>query len=299
MSERPDVDLLSRFLLQRSGLRGVLVRLGPAWRQVQARGEYPQALATLLGQTLVAAPLFTGHVKVDGRLSIQLRGSGALRTLFAECNSEGQVRGIAQWQPPLPPRLDPASFGDTAMLAITIESRMQSGQDPQRYQGLVPLEGGSLAEAFEAYFARSEQLPTRIMLAADGSTAAGLMLQQLPGDGSDADADAWTRAQALLDTLTEDELLALPAETLLYRLFHEEGASLLDTSPLSFGCSCSRERVGSMLIALGEQEARETVADGPTEITCEFCGQRYLFDAIDIEQLFAGGGSTLPAPGLQ
>lgn len=288
-----EAGLLSRFLLERSGLRGVHVRLDEAWRSIRGRASYPDAVASLLGEACAAAALFTGHVKVDGRLSIQLRGSGALRTVFVECTSAGSLRGLARYEPPLPEPLDPRHFGEDAMLAITIESALGEGREPQRYQGLVGLDADSLGAAFEGYFSQSEQLPTRILLAADGERACGLILQQLPGASAsdEADADAWPRAQALFDTLGRDELLALPPETLLYRLFHEEGVRLVAQKPLRFGCSCSRARVGGMLLSLGREEAFDSLQDGRVEVICEFCGQHYHFDPVDLEQLFAGGGS--------
>lgn len=285
-------DLLSRFLLERSGLRGVHVRLDRAWQAICGRAPYPGPVAALLGETCAAAALFTGHVKVDGRLSIQLRGSGALRTLFAECTSTGSLRGLARFEPPLPESLDPRHLGADAMLAITIESALGEGREPQRYQGLVGLEADSLGAAFEGYFSQSEQLPTRILLAANGQHACGLILQQLPGASDEP--DAWPRAQALFDTLGRDELLALSAETLLYRLFHEEGVRLVGQKPLRFGCSCSRTRVGNMLLSLGREEAFDSLQDGRVEVICEFCGQHYHFDPVDLEQLFAGGGCGAP-----
>lgn len=169
------------------------VRLDEAWRSIRGRSAYPEAVAGLLGEASAAAALFTGHVKVDGRLSIQLRGSGALRTVFAECTSAGSLRGLARFEAPLPEPLDPRHFGADAMLAITIESSLGENREPQRYQGLVGLDADSLATAFEDYFGQSEQLPTRILLAADGEQACGLILQQLPGASDDA--DAWPRAR--------------------------------------------------------------------------------------------------------
>ncbi len=283
-------DFLSRFLLQRSGLRGVLVQLSDAWKTVQSRSAYPDPLRDLLGEILAAAPLFTGHAKVEGRLSIQMRGQGALRTLFAECTAGGSLRGLARWQAPLPTPLDPSHFGSDAMLAITIEGEARPGQEPQRYQGLVSLQTTLLSSAFEDYFTQSEQLPTRILLAADGDRACGIMLQHLPGASDDP--EAWQRAHALLDTLTREELLTLPAETLLYRLFHEEQVALVAQKPLHFGCSCSRQRVGTMLLGLGRAECDAALAEDRIEVICEFCGHHYHFDKLDVEQLFAGGGSA-------
>jgi molecular chaperone Hsp33 len=287
-------DTLHRFLLERTGVRGVLVQLADSWQTIAARDDYPPALLELLGQTTVAAALLAGHVKVDGRLGIQLRGSGALRTLCADCDSSGRLRGLALWQPPLPEPLQPRELGRDALMAITIERAGLSAGEPTRYQGLVALDADSLAEAFEHYFDRSEQLPTRLLLAATGSHAAGLLLQQLPGQVGDD--DAWPRVQALFDTLGARELLATEPDVLLRRLFHEEDVRLLSSRPLQFGCHCSRERVGQVLLTLGREEADAAVAagEGAALVTCEFCNQRYRFDPVDVEQLFAGGGSGQP-----
>ena len=292
-----DDDRLTRFMIEAAGVRGVHVRLHETWRQILERAEYPAAAAELLGEASAAAALFTGHTKVDGRLSVQLRGEGALRTLFAECTAAGTLRGIVQ--------LDEAggevsrdlrALGPDAMLAITIENPGLHGREPVRYQGLVGLESDALAGAFEGYFRQSEQLPTRLLLAADGEHAAGLMLQKLPGD--EGDADGWTRAGALFDTLRADELLSLPAATVLTRLFHEDGVQLLGEKSLAFACSCSRERVEAMLVSLGREEADAAVAaaDGEARVRCEFCGQSYGFDSNQIAGLFAAAAAEIQAP---
>jgi molecular chaperone Hsp33 len=285
-----DDDSLTRFLLDDAGVRGVRVHLDAAWQQIRERADYPIAIRELLGEAAAAAALFTGHAKIDGRLSVQLRGEGPLRTLFAECTAAGTLRGIAQVEEDIALPRDLRALGPGAMLAITIENPSASGREPTRYQGLVALESDSLAGAFEDYFRQSEQLPTRLLLAADGDRAAGLMLQKLPGDTGDD--DGWNRAVALFDTLAPQELLDWPAATLLHRLFHEDGARILDQRPLRFACSCSRERVASMLQSLGRDEADAAAAEGVAEIRCEFCGQQYLFDADQIGELFATGPSA-------
>jgi molecular chaperone Hsp33 len=290
-----DRDQLTRFLIEGAGVRGVRVHLQDTWQQIRTRAEYPAAAAELLGEAAVAAALFTGHAKVDGRLSVQLRGHGALRTLFAECTAAGTLRGIAQLGEEGVVSRDLRELGSEVMLAITIENPPRDGRDPVRYQGLVALESDSLAGAFEDYFRRSEQLPTRLLLAADEHSAAGLMLQKLPGDAGDD--DGWARAGALFDTLSPRELLEWPGETLLHRLFHEDGVQLLGAKPLGFACSCSRERVEAMLVSLGAEEARAALADGVAVVRCEFCGQSYHFDHGQIEQLFAPPGVEVqPAP---
>lgn len=302
MSLAPRHDLLTRFLLDGAGVRGVHVRLDATWAQIRSRADYPAGVAALLGEAAAASALFTGHVKVEGRLSVQLRGDGALRTLFAECTGAGTLRGIA--------RLaegegnDQANgdthalrdLGNDAVLAITVENPGARGQEPARYQGLVSLDADRLSDAFEGYFRQSEQLPTRLLLAADGDCAVGLMLQKLPGDGGDA--DGWPRASLLFDTLTTGELLGTPADLLLHRLFHEDGVRLLGEKPLRFACSCSRERVSAMLESLGEAESRAAAADngGQVEVHCEFCGQGYRYSADDLDGLFAPQPSRHATP---
>jgi molecular chaperone Hsp33 len=173
-------------------------------------------------------------------------------------------------------------------MAITI-GHAERGQ---RYQGLVDLQQPSLAEALENYFTQSEQLPAKILLAADGEHAVGLMLQRLPGEGGHSaadDEDGWNRIEHLTATLGADELLATSPEQLLYRLYHEESVRLFEPRPLAFGCSCTRDRVESMLRSLGREEVEAALEarDGEIEVICEFCAQRYTFDRIDAEHLLS------------
>lgn len=288
-------DLLVRFLLPEAGVRGAHVRLAGSWREILSHGRPRPAAARLLGEACVAAALFTGHVKIDGRLSIQLRSQSTLRTLFAECTAAGTLRGIAQVEDGHDAPTDLSQLGADALLAITIENPGLDPREPQRYQSLVALQGNSLDEAFESYFRHSEQLPTRLLLAADGEHAAGLLLQKLPGDAGDD--DGWVRAGALFDTLERDELLATDGPELLHRLFHEEHPELVGEKPLRFGCSCSRERVANMLQSLGEEEARAAAeATGQVEVRCEFCGQEYRFPLAEFGVLFAMEPPSQPAP---
>lgn len=287
MENLPVEDVLHRFLLERAGVRGALVRLGPAWREVATRSEYPLPLRSLLGEALAASALLTGNIKLDGALSLELKSSGALRLLFAECNDQGHLRGLARWNEPLPAPLALDALSD-AIMAITI-GNVDRGQ---RYQGLVELRHAGLADSLEDYFVKSEQLPARIVLAADGEHAVGLMLQKMPGEGGiDAvhDEDAWNRVLQLTATLGVEELLGVAPEQLLYRLYHEESVRLFEPRPLAFGCSCSRERVTAMLRSLGREEVEAALLarDNEIEVICEFCAQRYHFDRIDAEHLLS------------
>lgn len=290
-----DADLMHRFLLERAGVRGVLVRLGPAWREVAGRADYPPALHALLGEALAASAMLTGNIKLDGALSIELKSSGALRLLFTECNDQGQLRGLARWEDPLPQTLALDALPG-AIMAITI-GNVERGQ---RYQGLVDLKHAGLAGSLEDYFVQSEQLPARILLAADGQHAVGLMLQKIPDQGGsevELDEDGWNRIVHLTATLGVEELLSTAPEQLIHRLYHEESARLSDPRPLAFGCSCSRERVSAMLRSLGREEVEAALAsrDGEIEVICEFCAQRYYFDRIDAEHLL-GDSAALELP---
>jgi molecular chaperone Hsp33 len=287
----PVEDVLHRFLLENAGVRGTLVRLGPAWREVAGRADYPPALHALLGEALVASALLTGNIKLDGALSVELKSTDALRMLFAECNDEGHVRGLARWNAPLPAPLALDALAD-AVMAITI-GNVDRGQ---RYQGLVDLQHAGLAASLEGYFVQSEQLPARILLAADSEHAVGLMLQKMPGEGGhDAvvDEDAWNRVVHLTATLGQQELLAGAPEQLLFRLYHEESVRLFKPRALAFGCSCSRERVSAMLRSLGRDEVEAALAarNDEIEVVCEFCAQHYHFDRIDAEHLLSAAAA--------
>ena len=289
----PALDVLHTFQLEHAGVRGAFVRLERSWQELSSNGAYAGELGTLLGQAVAASALFTSGIKFEGRLSVQLQGSGSLRLLFAECTHDGFVRGIARSDEAGPGariRLEP-----DARLAITIENSITE----TRYQGMVPVEGSDLASAFEHYFERSEQLPTRIVLAEAGGRCGGLMLQQIAREGgagatdahgsagAAADGDGWNRVGHLLATMSERELLELPPEVLLLRLFHEEDVRLQPAQPLAFACTCSRERVEAMLHSLGRNENDETLREqGSVEVHCEFCNRRYVFDADDIGALF-------------
>lgn len=277
-------DTLTRFLIEDTGVRGVLVSLDATWHEIRARAPYPEAVAHLLGEAAAAAALFCGHVKVDGRLSLQLRGTGALRTLFAECTSQGTLRGLARHDGELPATLGPRDFGEGSMLAITIETLPPGQREVQRYQGLVGLDEETLSEALTGYFRQSEQLPTALLLAADDARAAGLLLQLLPE--ADREGDGWTRVEALFGTLGAAELLAAPDTDLLWRLFHEDGVRLLSDQPLRFACSCSQARVDDMLRGLGEAEAMAAAEGGEARIHCEFCGKEYRLATEAIRALF-------------
>jgi molecular chaperone Hsp33 len=286
-------DALRRFMFERFPVRGEIVRLEDSWRAMLENQHYPPAVRALLGEAMAAAVLLASTLKFDGLLTLQLQGDGPLSLLVVQCASNLSVRGLAKWQGE-DPRGTLAELTAGGRLVITIERRRAK----ERYQGIVLADTTSLAGCLEAYFAQSEQLPTRLWLAADGRSAAGMLLQQLPGDvaAPGDDADGWRRAGLLADTLSTDELLSLDAEPLLRRLFHEEDLRLADTRDVRFRCSCNRERVEAALRLLGRNELDDLLAsEGRIEVRCEFCNKAYAMDAVDVEGLLAREGTLPPA----
>ena len=284
MGEKDD-DYLYRFLFEDFGVRGEFVRLGATWRAIRERRDYPPRVAGALGRAVAAVTLLSATIKFRGALVLQLQGDGLVRSLVAQASDRRTVRGIARYDAGAPP--DAPLFGQ-ARLVLSAES--PSGE---RYQGIVPVEGEDVAAGLAQYFERSEQLPTRLWLAADAGHAAGLFLQRMPGDAGDE--ENWSRVTALAETVSESELLTLDVETLLHRLFHEETLRLFEPEPVAFRCGCSREKVGEMLAAMGEGEVTQMLDEtGTIEVQCEFCGQAYRFDAVDAARLFRPAGSEPP-----
>lgn len=285
-------DTLHRFLLERTNVRGEWVHLDASWRALLERTDYPDVVRDLLGEALAAVVLLSATIEMDGSLILQVQGDGPLHLLVVQATGDRTLRGLARWHDDVPMGDLAAAFGDGRMV-ITIDP----GKGRERYQGIVELTGASLAQALDAYFAQSEQLPTRLWLAADGESAAGLLLQTMPGDS--ADPDAWSRTVMLAETVRPGELRGLPVEHLLNRLYHEEDVRLFGGDPVSFRCGCSRERVAGMLRNLGDDEVRGVLAErGEVEVHCEFCNARYAFDAVDVEQIFAAGNGPPAGPAL-
>lgn len=272
-------DIRTKFLFEALAVRGEVVCLEQTLQAVLGKHDYPAPVQALLGEALAAAALLTGTLKLDGLLLLQAKGDGALRLLMAECTHEGDLRGIARWDGDVPDAPLVHLLGD-GHLAITLEPA--SGQ---RYQGIVPLDGLSLAECIEHYFAQSEQLGTRLWLVTGEGRAAGLLLQEMPGAAGVArDADGWNRLCRLTDTLTAGELLQLAPETLLQRLYHEEDVRVFDADALRFRCSCSRERMLAALQSLGRDELQAILdeQDGSLETVCQFCNERRAYSATDL-----------------
>lgn len=277
-----DSDCLHRFIFEHTDVRGELVHLDASWRAVLERQAYPPAVRDLLGEALAAVALLSATIKIDGSLQLQVRGDGPVSLLLVDATAQGTLRGLAHWKGEVADGPLGAQVGAQARLSMTIDP----GEGRERYQGLVLVERDTLAATLEDYFRRSEQLQTRLWLAADAQRAGGMLLQRLPGAAPED--EQWNREVLLGDTLTGEELLQLTARELLHRLFHEEDVRLFEPEPLSFRCSCSPERIETMLRGLGYDEVRDILEEqGRVSVNCEFCRQEYVYDAVDIERLFA------------
>jgi molecular chaperone Hsp33 len=291
-----DRDTLHRFLFERYPIRGHLVHLDAAWGALIEHRNYPQAIRETLGEAVVASLLLAATIKFQGVLSLQLQGDGPVHLMLAQCTSSLGVRGLARHR-------EVGAGGSSSIrdligagnLTVTLET----DDGAQRYQGIVPIEGERLAESLQAYFQNSEQLPTRLWLHANAQGASGMLLQKLPGTAwlpaADAAAidEAWRRVQIIAETLTPEELGTLADAEILHRLFNEDDLRLFEPSPVYFRCRCSRERVAGMLQGLGEAETRSVIAErGKVEVYCDFCNRGYVFDAVDVAQLFKAPGAA-------
>jgi molecular chaperone Hsp33 len=281
MHEYPDSK--RRFLFENMDLRGEVVRLHSTLEEVAEVHAYPPGVQQLLGEFLAASVLLASTLKFRGGLTVQARSDREIPLIMAECSSDLGVRAIARGADTARGETFSQLIGG-GQLVLTVTPERGS-----RYQGIVPLSGESLAESIDAYFSQSEQLQTRLYLASDGSSATGLLLQQLPvqlqKDPDRRQAD-WERIVVLADTLGAEEMLATAEADLLYRLFHEETVRLFDHEEVRFRCSCSQDRTLAALATIGEQEIREILDEqGAITMDCEFCNQRYVFREADLRGL--------------
>ena len=288
----PD-EQLTGFHLPEYGVRGAILRAGEGVPAMAARDGHPPDVQRLLGELLAAGPLMAANLKFRGRMGLQIQNSAELALLLVQTEDDLRTRGMARV------RSDTGGAGDFAQLTrdgvfgVTLEPK--SGQS---YQAMVPLGSASCEQALEAFFAQSEQLPTRFVLATDGERVAGLMLQRLPGVGAEADA-GWAHVEALVDTLGGEELIAQSPAVILKRLFHAEDLQLHAPRQVAIACSCSHAKVSRVLLSLGEDEVRDILAEqGSVTVHCDFCGQGYHYDPAQIQTLFAAvnASATDPVP---
>ena len=300
-------DEVRRFIVENRPVRGHWVRLEGAWRELRAHRDYPQPVRELLGQAVAASVLLAATLKFRGQLTLQLQGNGAVSLLVAQCTHDYRLRAVARFDADAVSALSANGatedssgasdgvfrrlVGSEGRIAVTVEADERN----TRYQGIVPLSGDSLAGSLEAYFARSEQLPTRVLLAADGERGAGVLVQKLPEDAATDEEqmrEIWEQAERGIERLSTDDLLRRPVEELLGLGFAAHDMRLFRGAPVQFECRCSHGRVTSLLRALGPDEVRDVLREqGSVTVTCEFCHRPYRFDAGDVEALF-GDDST-------
>lgn len=301
---------LHKFLFDGLPVRGALVKLGADWREALRRraavGEFPAPVRALMGEMAAAGVLMQSSIKFDGALILQVHGDGPVRLAVAEVRSDlgfrttAKIVGAVDDEAGLVAMVNPAGGG---RCAITLDPRDRA-PGTQPYQGVVPLHDdlrqplGRLSDVLEHYMLQSEQLDTKLVLAANDHAAAGLLLQRMPAAGSGnlggfADEDQigrnedFNRIAMLGATLGRDELLTLDEDSILRRLFWEERVRRFEPQRTHFSCTCSSERVDAMLVGLGREELDSILSERDlVEVGCDFCGQQFRYDAVDVGRMF-------------
>ncbi len=289
----PESDILQRFIFVDSDVRGEIISLDASYRTVLQHRSHTDAVQSLIGQFMAAVGLLSATLKFDGTITLQARGGdGPLALIMADCSHHHDLRAIGQLRDEIQPDASD-SIDDRDIRKLIGNGHLAVTIDPQqgsRYQGVVPLEQSRLDRCLEEYFERSEQLPTRLWITADGQRAAGLLLQALPlkVQSLTQREETWERLTRLAHTVSAAEQLTLSHQQQLHRLFHQESVRLFTPQALRFACSCSRERTANMLANLGRGEIQSMLAEHPTiEVTCQFCHFIYAFTRTDIDAMLA------------
>lgn len=303
-SAEPTGDYILPFQIETPGIRGRLVRLGPAIEAIAGGDRYPAPVARLLAETLAMGAVLASGLKYDGIFTLQLQGDGPVGVVMMDVTSDGDMRGYAQFAADrLNARLAPGALplsGPVPRLlgAGQMVFTVDQGPNTERYQGVTLLEGATIADCTHAYFRQSEQLQTAVCLAAtdpavetEAPRSAALMLQRLPPASPlafDADDD-WRRAVVLLSSLTPAELLTSNGDddAMLYRLFHEDGVRVYPRRLLRHRCRCSQRKVERALCSFPIEEVKALLIDGVVTVTCEFCKKTYVFDEPMLDRLYA------------
>ncbi len=297
------VDVVVPFQIGAGIARGRFVRLGNTFDDVIAGKDYPPVVAGMLGECLALATVLASGLKYEGAFTLQTKSDGPINMLVADLTSDGDLRGYVRYDKE---KIDAVAEGQSAVvprilgagyLAFTVDQ----GPDTERYQGMTPLDGGTLSECAHAYFRQSEQLDTVIVLmskhnAGRGNVAAGLMVQRMPSGAGDPEEneEAWRRAVAFASSVTAAEMLdsELDADRLLYRLYHEDGVRVFEDRPIRCRCRCSSDRVEALLRSFDSEQIQDMMDDGRIHVTCEFCGAVYEFDEQTLRTLDDSGNST-------
>ena len=278
-------DISQRFIFEQTDIRGELVSLDKSYQEILQQHYYPDTVAVLMGEFLAASVLLASTIKFEGRLVLQVRSKGDIPLLMVECSHDQVVRGLARFAKDVVSDDFHQQF-DQGALVITVEPTKG-----EKYQGIVGLDGNTLASCIEGYFMQSEQLATRIILQANGKLASGLLLQQLPVslvDDADEREAQWQHVLQLAQTITPEEQLSLNHNDLLFRLYHQDKVRLFEQHAVKYQCTCSRERTQQALLSVAKKELEQILAeDNEITMNCEFCNHTYRFSQADIEALFS------------
>ncbi|MCG3725838.1 Hsp33 family molecular chaperone HslO [Vibrio cincinnatiensis] len=283
---------LHRYLFEDLSVRGELVQLDDVFQQIITSQAYPKPIQTLLGELLVATTLLTATLKFEGSITLQLQGDGPVSLVVINGDNQQKVRGVARWQGEIEEEANFHQLMGKGHLVITIEPKKG-----ERYQGVVGLEGDSLAQVLESYFLRSEQLKTRLWIRtgehAGKPHAAGMLLQVMP-DGTGTEND-FEHLEQLTNTVKDEELFSLAANELLYRLYNQEKVQLFTPQAVEFKCGCSRDRSASAIIAIDKEQINTILAEeGVVALHCDYCGTTYSFDSAQVAELFENQSSDRP-----
>ncbi|MDR0805442.1 MAG: Hsp33 family molecular chaperone HslO [Enterobacteriaceae bacterium] len=284
-------DLLHRYLFEKHDVRGELVTLSDTYSHILENHDYPVAVQRLLGEMLVATSLLTATLKFDGDITVQLQGDGPVKLVVINGDNQQQMRGVARLQGEIDDNATLKQMIGNGYLVITIMPK-----EGERYQGVVGLEGETVSDCIEEYFRQSEQLPTRLFIKTgshqEKAAAAGMLLQVLPAHKSNS--SEFDHLATLTETIKGEELFSLDVKEVLHRLYHEEDITLFDAQPVSFHCTCSRDRCAQALITIPPEETDSLLnEEGHIDMHCDYCGKHYIFEKMDIDALRLNGGVTL------
>jgi molecular chaperone Hsp33 len=276
------MDTLQKFMFEHASIRGEIAHLSATYTTIINQRPYPDTVKRLLGEALISCLLLTGSIKFEGDLSLQFQGDKRLPLLLVQCDHQLRMRAFAKYQENASDEDYTQAFLE-GMMVLTINQHNQT----QTYQSMVPIRSTAMSENLMYYFAQSEQIPTHVWLAIGEQSAAGMLLQLMPGQDAHQREQFWEYAVCIGQTVRDIELLTLDNQILLHRLYHETELRLFDERPVTFQCRCSLEKMKQVLSILGEKETKELLAEkGQVEVTCDFCGKQYNFDAIDVTLLF-------------
>lgn len=278
-------DSVQRFMFENSAIRGEIVRLEHSYHTISQQRMYPPSVLQFLGETLVASVLLSSTLKYEGQITMQMQHDGPLQMLVAKCNNHLHIRGLAQWD---------ETCGDQQLHDSIKEGKLVITVQPDNrvdfYQSVVEIKNKPIAEVMEHYFVQSEQLPTRLWIAANQQFAVGLLIQQLGQEAEDLNQKQiiWEEITLLTDTVTEDELLNLDNQTLLHRLYHESDVRLFNPKPVEFRCSCSLTKMQGAILIMGREEAQTLLNQyKKIAVKCEYCNNEYSFSEAEVQAILA------------